>query len=1085
MAPIPKSPPPRPVKRAPVRKAPAKKKPAVRTANRTRTPPKPAAATPAKNKPASKTASPQFERGRTHEVARTKTSNAGQPQKTPRLSDDPARTRSLDKMQDLERRQAGVERDLRDAPEPKTDAARRDLAARADQVDRLRDERTRESGKLYGHLMQAPPSRYGAPGDRTMPNDTGQRIVAMNPAQRDAALKNMSPGERRQVSDQIRSAERDVEQKLKGLQERAADDDPRVVAARKELEQLRAAEKKADDRYHDAYRGVRDREEGTFGHRVLGSLYSDPHAIAAKETATEKRAYDDARTRVRDAERELRALEKDAPLSAAAREARAKLVEEKRGLEAARERVALGPASRADAEAWLGAGADARNEQLAGGLPADQAESMASHLHKMRDELKTAPPGETPDARAAREAKLEEIDTASARLQDRRLSPDLFDWSQRTQDRMDALRGLRRPLTAAEQKEMRDLGTAMTGLGQLSPGELMNDWGHWERGHGDALAQPGLQKEWEAHVAENPQALRDLDRDVAAAREQALNRLTPEQRADFEKNFELQTRFGRDGEGNLTYGVGYVPTQAMADKQIEQSLGAGLHHSQPAMEIGHHYRVQEHARPQNPAAAAQWWQQFGQAGAGDLKTHSGGGGLQPTYDEMLIIPTGSLMRAAGSTFGRAAVTQFGRNAAREIATNVAFDAAINTVGNAVSDRFGEKWGAAVPFAAVAATLLTGRVMRSPGVQAARQRIGDRVRQALPERFGGTPRTARTPDVNAPRTTGAPAATRRAATPLDKPMVIDDSVRHLGVDAKDHIDLINKHGLQPKHNVTVDNVNYSMSDPFDIGHGRVAVLGVVDDGTQKTLRAFYRSNSQGNFRLLPAQNQGLGHLGLPGYDKGLGEHMLNLPSQVDETLAGLVRGNKVRTDIPVDDAGRLFAGASPINRTPADYFAYRDSPDFVGNGVTQRTIAPGAGKGRNARMPQDVQVPPEQMPRFDQPPVRTYKTNTSTAGEVDAMVYRSADDSLEYTLFKGQDGRVWVANVADSSSPITRHGVRQQAVDAGELEIPRWEYHQQIPQGFEGAAHPSMGNAYGDAWAYLRELPLIQSYYSAQGLPVPR
>ncbi len=1096
-APIPKSPPARPVKRAPVRKpAPKKKTTTARAPARTKAakpaPSRAKASTTTKSKAPSKpapksptkTASPQFEAGRTHTMTRAKPPTAGREADRPRITDDPARRRSLDRSQDLERRQADVERKLRDAGPPETEAQEREARTRMAEVDRLRDQRTRENGKLYGDLVKAPPSIFGAPGDRTMPGDTGQRFAAMNDGERDAALKNMTPGERRQVSDQLRKAGYEVEKELKGLQAKAADDDPRVIAARKDLDRLRAAEKEADDRYHDAFRAVRDREEGKLGHRVFGSLYSDPYDIARDETRGPKQAYDAASRRVREAESALKKLEASSPLSPEAQAAKAKLEDEKRGLEAARERVEIGPASRADAESWLAATPDARNERLAAGITPDQAESTARQLYAMREPLLEAPPNETPAAKAEREAKIGALDDAAHRLRGRHLSPDLYDWQRRTQDRIETLRD-KKDATPAERAELRNLDTAMLGLGRLSSGDLMNDWAHWERGLPNEAAQPALRKEWEDHVAANPQAVRDLDRDVAAAREQALAKLTPEQRADFEKNFELETRFGRDAEGNLTYAVGYAPTQKMADEQIAQSLGAGLHHQQPAMEIGHHYRVQEYARPQNPAAAAQWWQQFGHEGARQLMTHAGGGGLEPTYDEMLIIPTGSLLRAAGSTFGRAAVTQFGRNAAKEIATNIAFDAAINTVGNAVSDRFGEKWGAAVPFAAVAATLLTGRVMRSPRVQGMKSAIGDRVRQALPERFGGKPRTARAPNVDAPVPPKGAASTRRVATPLDKPMVIDDSVKHLGVDAKDHIDLINKHGLQPKHNVTVDNVNYSLSDPFDIGHGRVAVLGVVDDGTQKTLRAFYRSNSQGNFRLLPAQNQGLGHLGLPGYDKGLGEHMLNLPSQVDETLAGLVRNNATRTNIPVDDAGRLFSGASPVNRTPAEYMAYRESADFVGQGVTQRNIAPGAGKGSRSRIPQDVEIAPEHMPRFDQPPVRTYKTNTSTAGEVDAMVYRSADDSLEYTLFKGQDGRVWVANVADASAPVTRHGVRQQAIDAGELDMPRWEYHQQIPHGYAGPAHPEMSQVYGDAWAYLRELPLIQSYYSSQGIPVPR
>jgi hypothetical protein len=233
------------------------------------------------------------------------------------------------------------------------------------------------------------------------------------------------------------------------------------------------------------------------------------------------------------------------------------------------------------------------------------------------------------------------------------------------------------------------------------------------------------------------------------------------------------------------------------------------------------------------------------------------------------------------------------------------------------------------------------------------------------------------------------------------------------------------------------------------------------------------------------------LGLPGFDKAIGEHALGLPAAAEARLAGLVTGGNVRTNIPAADARSIFNGAAPINRTPQEYMNYARGADYVGQQVTARPIIEPpagatripAGGGHQMLRPQDVHVPAPQQPNFNAPPV-TYRTQTATAGEVEAMVFPSANGQLEWTIFRDQQGRAWVANVGATNGPVTNLGVRANAINTGELTTPLWEYRQQIPQGFGGAGHATLPE-YSSAWGYIRELPVIQQFYRARGIPVPQ
>jgi Domain of unknown function (DUF4157) len=283
-------------------------------------------------------------------------------------------------------------------------------------------------------------------------------------------------------------------------------------------------------------------------------------------------------------------------------------------------------------------------------------------------------------------------------------------------------------------------------------------------------------------------------------------------------------------------------------------------------------------------------------------------------------------------------------------------------------------------------------------------------------------------------------------------------------------------LSAEHAVTVRNASYKLSDLVDIGEGRLAAVAIVEVDGVATVQVFYRSNSQAGWRLLPATNDGVVVNGrrLPGYDKADAEHTLDLPSPVQAKLSSLAEAGNVRADLRSDTVEGLVNKIVPRNRNNQEYFDYAQSSDFAGKQVKQSKVAD----------PASGQIPPGKQPNFEQQ-VSQYRSKSAAAGEVDALVYESADGTLEYTVFKDADNHVWIGSVTSKEAKITPLGVPSEAATLPkENLVPLWEYHNQIPGGYRrGVTNPNDPN-YGSAWAFLKEQPQIQAWYKATGTPMP-
>jgi hypothetical protein len=343
-----------------------------------------------------------------------------------------------------------------------------------------------------------------------------------------------------------------------------------------------------------------------------------------------------------------------------------------------------------------------------------------------------------------------------------------------------------------------------------------------------------------------------------------------------------------------------------------------------------------------------------------------------------------------------------------------------------------------------------------------------------------------------------AADSGVAKPAEPARLDSGSVRVAGADSDSAVALLRQKGLKPKHGYQLsDGSRMTLSEPFDLGEGRVGFTAIVEaaDGT-KSLRVFYKANSHIEFKVLPAINQnaykvvGDDVFKLPSYDKGIGQHAIALPQETQQLLASLVKGQKKLPTLSHEELGTLVRKNTGVS----GYAEWENAPDTFGNQVKSRSIEETASKpvlkasdSRQGalRDPSDIRIAvPGKAPDFGGTPVRTYSTSCSLIdGPVTVEVFPSKDGTLNYSVYRDPSGRVWFGSIEDVYAPISSYGVRTQAVEAGDLMSPLWDYRQAIAQGMAGQTNSKLSD-YADNWDYVRQIPEVQRYFQERGITMP-
>lgn len=570
----------------------------------------------------------------------------------------------------------------------------------------LTSQRKVVEGQLYGHRFAAGAHARPPSANRELAPGFERTFEAMTPELRDAALKEMSPEKRRELGYRYSNEHREIDAQLNDLQAAAADENPQVQAARVDVAAKEKTAQAAEEAYRSEWRRIREGEEQKLRYRIFGNLFGHPNDPANAQTADLRKVRDAADSDLRAAKNTERELAKSASLSEAQVAERADLLARQDELRALRERINLGPASNADVDRWLEQTTEQRNLALARGLPVDQTRSMARYLRQRRHELAPSPGAEPLEA--APRAELEKVDSALHRLENAHVAPHLYALQTQSEEALAVARGRK------SYGEVRDVAGDLGRLRALSPADHLHQWSVWEREHVQASEQAALRKEWDAHMAAHPEDKAGVDAELREAKEKFLTGLPSDKRADFEKNFELGMQFERSDDGSLGYRAGFEPTDALKAQQLRQSLAINHHYHQGGMEIDREYRRRDFWRPRTAQDAMAFRETVGDARPDELMSKSSSGGLQSTGDEMLFIPTGTLMNGARGLFGKMTFRGIAQQGAKEVGKNILWSGAINTAADLTAAHLGDRAGAAVPYIAIAASLLTGRVRSSRG-----------------------------------------------------------------------------------------------------------------------------------------------------------------------------------------------------------------------------------------------------------------------------------------------------------------------------------------------------------------------------------
>lgn len=273
-------------------------------------------------------------------------------------------------------------------------------------------------------------------------------------------------------------------------------------------------------------------------------------------------------------------------------------------------------------------------------------------------------------------------------------------------------------------------------------------------------------------------------------------------------------------------------------------------------------------------------------------------------------------------------------------------------------------------------------------------------------------------------------------------------------------------LGPKYKIDIEGRSiWFSSSAYELGSGRDAVVAYVEKNDRFVPRPYYRSNSQGVWRYLPAYRESDGHI--RWYSKGYGEESITLPIEAQQALAELTQDrSEVKTP---QNPEFIFAGMS--NNTEYSS-SFRDEVSYQPARLDGNFYATGSKK----TPPEQVQfLDQSQSPDFSQP-VAQWEQQTSIYGQIDIEAYSSKNGQFKYMFCRDRLGRAWIGGIEDSS-PVTSTGLRERWIKGGDLTTPAYEYDMPGADQTGGYGDRKLSHGqYSDMYEkYLSKIPVIQEY----------
>lgn len=314
-------------------------------------------------------------------------------------------------------------------------------------------------------------------------------------------------------------------------------------------------------------------------------------------------------------------------------------------------------------------------------------------------------------------------------------------------------------------------------------------------------------------------------------------------------------------------------------------------------------------------------------------------------------------------------------------------------------------------------------------------------------------------------------------------MVDDEIRRLLEKVEIHSDTpeeqaltpdyLAQQNLGPKYRMKLgESVTWYCSDPYELTHGRIAVMAYVELQGKIVARSYYRSNSHGIWRYLP--NYSAAGETIVHYGKGSAGESVTVPIAMQKALAAI--SSKPESTRSVKNPDFVFVGTA---RREDDPKARMKATFFHEIELKPRTLA-----GNFYPPSREEKIAPEKLtfssegenPDFLQP-LTSWKQETELYGLIQIEVFPSKNGTLHYMFCRDKNERVWIGGIEKIDSSIGSTGLRKAWIDGGDLVTPAFERSHRA--GDYG--NPSLQKGkYIDMYAhYLQRVPVIGEYWESK------
>lgn len=293
-------------------------------------------------------------------------------------------------------------------------------------------------------------------------------------------------------------------------------------------------------------------------------------------------------------------------------------------------------------------------------------------------------------------------------------------------------------------------------------------------------------------------------------------------------------------------------------------------------------------------------------------------------------------------------------------------------------------------------------------------------------------------------------------------------------------ILEQAGLAPNFSFQLENANISLSSPYQVG-AHTAVMAYVATAKGTKICSYYRSNSQGNWRLLPdyVSNRHNPEKPIDWFGKGYSEESLNLPSATQYALEVITNQQAPMQPVPAN-AAFYFAGTAKRYESKDDYHAALLQGKLHGDHYREVARLPQYNFGELQRFskanPRTLDLTGTSAPDFATSNNRYY-TKTDLYGSILVDHVDSQDRKLQYTFNRNHNNQAWLGSIEVETAPLSSDGLRTAWVSAGDCATPLYEYMSQS----SGYGDPrDIQGRYISMWSnYLSRMPLIQKYLASR------